>query len=222
MDTFLLRFRLESDATFGRGDGVAGLVNEEVQHDEYGLPYLSGRALKGLFRAECADILFALGAGAPSQAERWGKAAQRLFGDAGSVTADSAILRIGDARMPQDLRAAIAQDVEGKSISRAEVLETLTALRRQTSMNPETGAPMKDTLRTMRVIIRKTPFEAELEFLEPATDDDKALLAACVKAFRRAGTAKTRGRGRLAAELFEAGSSSAVTHFKLFSTAVKA
>jgi len=60
MMTFLLKFTLESDATFGRGDGVAGVVDSEVQHDPYGFPYLGGRALKGLLGDECANILFAL------------------------------------------------------------------------------------------------------------------------------------------------------------------
>ena len=60
MTTYLLRLTLDSDATFGRGDGLAGVVDAEVQHDDNGLPYLGGRALKGLLAEECANILFAL------------------------------------------------------------------------------------------------------------------------------------------------------------------
>lgn len=60
MRTYWLKFTLKSDATFGRGDGVAGMVDSEVQHDSYGLPYLGGRTIKGLLGEECASILFAL------------------------------------------------------------------------------------------------------------------------------------------------------------------
>jgi len=35
-----LKFMLKTDTTFGRGDGVAGLIDSEVQHDEFGLPFL--------------------------------------------------------------------------------------------------------------------------------------------------------------------------------------
>jgi hypothetical protein len=49
--------------------------------------------------------------------------------------------------------------------------------------------------------LRETPFEVALDFTEEHTDDDLALLAACIKAFRRAGTGITRGRGRLTAAL---------------------
>jgi CRISPR/Cas system CSM-associated protein Csm3 (group 7 of RAMP superfamily) len=197
MSTYLLRFELKSDATFGRGDGVAGVVDVEVQHDEWGCPYLGGRSLKGLLVCECAEILTAL----PEVIRpRWEKAAQRLFGNPGSTLEDSALLFIGDAQLPGDLRTAIAHDVQRGKIRREEVLESLTALRRQTAMD-ESGVPQEHTLRTMRVILRQTLFEAELRFAEKPTEDDLALLAACVKAFRRASTGRNRGRGRLKAEL---------------------
>jgi hypothetical protein len=56
----------------------------------------------------------------------------------------------------------------------------------------------------MRVILRGLVFEANLHFAETPTTDELALLAACVKAFRRGGTGRNRGRGRLAAELCDA------------------
>ena len=48
METYYLKMLLLSDTTFGRGDGVAGLIDQEVEHDPNGFPYLRGRTLKGL------------------------------------------------------------------------------------------------------------------------------------------------------------------------------
>jgi len=212
VNTLWLKFTLLSDATFGRGDGVAGLVDEEVQHDEHGLPFLNGRTLKGLLAAECAEILFALERIQPNQMARWTRAAQGLFGNHGSRADDIARLRVGDAQLPDDLRTAIAEDFRrDKNLTRAEVLESLTTIRKQTAMDPKTGAPLENTLRASRVILRQTPFWARLDFATPATDDELALLAACVRAFRRAGTARTRGRGRLHADLFVPNQPNAVT-----------
>jgi CRISPR/Cas system CSM-associated protein Csm3 (group 7 of RAMP superfamily) len=215
MNTYILRFVLESDATFGRGDGLAGVVDVEVQHDEWGCPFLGGRALKGLLVSECAEILAAL----PDAVKpRWQAAAQRLFGSPGSGQQDNALVSIGDARLPDDLRAAIRQDIEKEngSLKPQEVLESITALRRQTAID-ETGVPLEHTLRTVRVILRGTPFEACLNFSASPSQDDLALLAACVKAFRRAGTGRNRGRGRLKAELLDS-SGRPITdeHFKVF------
>jgi CRISPR/Cas system CSM-associated protein Csm3 (group 7 of RAMP superfamily) len=225
MNSLIVKFTLESDATFGRGDGVAGLVDQEVQHDRYGLPLLNGRTLKGLLRAECAEILFAIGRALPEQFARWERAAEHLFGLHGSGTEEAALMRVGDARLPPDLRDAITEEWRGKNhATRAEMLESLTTLRRQTAMDPTTGAPQKETLRTMRVIIRNTPFEARLDFRQDPQPDDLALLAACVKTFRRAGTGRNRGRGRLNADLYSGDSNNPITpeHFAHFTEAMKA
>lgn len=226
--SYILRFILETDAIFGRGDGVAGVVDAEVQHDEYGCPYLGGRSLKGLLVNECSSIWNVLPEGIRP---RWETPAQRLFGNPGSGLDDGALLIIGDAQLPPDLRNLIIQEIQKSKIAceneakrkqieakmREDVLESITALRHQTSINDETGVAREHTLRTIRVILRKTPFEAELYFQRRPSEDDLALLAACIKAFRRAGTARNRGLGRLSAEIFDA-SSQAITekYFAIF------
>lgn len=216
-----LRFDLLSDGAFGRGDGVAGLVDAEIQHDEYGLPYLSGRTLKGLLAAECAEILDALRRScrsrSPDPLAPWEQAARWLFGVPGSVADTRGHLFVWDACLPSDLRRAIrfefddaARDEKKKDklpVKHYELylrnLESLTTVRSQTAMEAETGAPLRNSLRTMRLIVRETPFIARLDFdgaPEPAATQ---LLAACVVAFHRAGTGRNRGKGLLRADLYE-------------------
>ena len=117
MESYRLRLNLLSDATFGRGDGVAGVVDAEVQHDPTGLPYLAGRTLKGLLGAECADIVFAVQQAKPDQDARWAAAAERLFGRRGGALAGEANLRVGSAQLPADLRRRIAQDIGDGPVS---------------------------------------------------------------------------------------------------------
>ena len=218
--TFWLKFILKSDATFGRGDGVAGAVDSEVQHDAYGLPYLGGRTLKGLLGEECANILFALEC--QGQAHPWKDVAKRLFGNPGSQDTDQSLMHVGDARLPENLRQAVRQGVERGELTREQVLHSLTAIRRQMAVDAKTGAPRKETLRATRVILRETPFEAALTFLTDPTPDDLALLAACVKAFRRAGTGRNRGRGEVEAWLYDAqGRDVTNEHFTRFQQAIE-
>jgi len=217
METYILSITLESDATFGRGDGVAGLVDAEVEHDGYGMPYLRGRTLKGLLSEECANILFALG----ECASHWYEAAQRLFGRPGSKIADKANMRVGNASLPDGLRAAIVADVDADRYREDDVLESLTAIRRQTAVD-ESGVPDEGSLRAMRVVLRQTAFEARLSFAKPPTQDDLALLSACVLALRRVGTGRNRGRGRVTARLFDAGGEDVTqTHFTRFEEVVR-
>jgi len=198
MTTYWLRFALKSDATFGRGDGIAGMIDSEVQHDAYGLPYLGGRALKGLLGEERANIIFSLKA--QGKAQHWQETAQRLFGKPGSQDNDQSLLHICDAHLPYELCQAVKRGFDRNELKRDEILRSLTAIRQQTAMDID-GTPKKETLRSMRVILRMTPFEAALMFVKDPKPDDLAFLAACIKAFHRAGTGRNRGRGELEARL---------------------
>ena len=198
-----IHIKLKSDATFGRGDGVVGLVDEEVEHDACtGLPFLRGRTLKGLLAEECANILYALRRQNSLAYLRLEDAARFLFGQPGSTLEDEARMHVGPALLPEALRVAIEADIRRGDLKPADVLEALTAIRRQTAVDEETGAPEEGSLRSMRVVLRDTPFIAELNFDEEPDQTTKALLAACVLSLRRAGTGRNRGRGRLAARLY--------------------
>jgi hypothetical protein len=195
MTTYYLRLHLQSDTTFGRGDGVAGWIDAEVEHDEYGLPFLRGRALKGLLVEECAHLLFALGVHNEPETDLY-KAALKLWGQGGSDLAGSGGVIVGDARLPEDLRQACRAAIAGKSLTRQEILASLTALRRQTALDVR-GAPLPESLRAMRVVLRDTVFEAELRLDSVLDDCQLGLLAASVKSLRRVGTGRNRGRGRV-------------------------
>ncbi|MDK2882199.1 MAG: hypothetical protein PWP58_535 [Bacillota bacterium] len=199
-----IHITLKSDATFGRGEGVAGLVDEEVEHDpETGLPYLRGRTLKGLLVEECANILYALERQNSKALARLQQAAGFLFGRPGSTLDDDARMHVGPALLPEELRQAVEAHIKHKKLTPSEVLESLTAIRRQTAVAEETGAPEEGSLRSIRVVLRETTFIASLDFDEDPDEDAKALLAACVFCLRRAGLGRNRGRGRLKARLLD-------------------
>lgn len=212
---YTIHITLISDATFGRGDGVAGLVNQEIEHDSLGLPFLRGRTLKGLLNEECANILFALSRQHKDTSgvmRQWHGSAQRLFGRSGSGVGDAAWVHYSNAQLPLPIRDAVAYGLENSDgrtpgLEADDIIQSLTAIRRQTALD-EMGVPINTTLRSMRVVLRNTPFESEVAFQHSVEqnnliEQDLALLAACVKAWQRAGTGRNRGRGRLAAALYD-------------------
>jgi hypothetical protein len=221
MQTYKLHITLKSDTTSGRGDGVAGLVDVEVEHDRYGMPYLRGRSLKGLIVEEWANLRFALQS-AGVDLQRWDDAAYGLFGQPGSTLDDGATLHVGHARLPEDLRQAIIADIRQEKYQPADVLDALTAVRYQTAIDLS-GTPETGTLRSMRVILRETPLEATLRFAEAPSDDALALLSACTRAVRRLGTGRNRGRGRVEMRLHD-GDAQPITdkHLETFAQEVRA
>lgn len=214
-----LRLHLESDATFGRGEGLAGLVDEEVEYDvATGLPFVRGRTLKGLLVEECANVLFALQTAGSSALPALEVSAERLFGRPGSDLKSAALLHFGPAMLPQELREAVRSAIERDGLKPADVLESLTTIRRQTAINEERGVPEKGSLRSMRVVLRQTSFWAWLDFANDPEEDDLALLAACVLSVRRGGIGRNRGRGQLCLRLLdEQGADITITpHFEHF------
>jgi len=196
MNQCLLQLTLQSDATFGRGNSIPGLVDRDVALDPDGCPYLHGRTIKGLLSESCADILYALG----EQEGIWTNAADALFGIPGSKHNTQGILQVGHAHLPSDLRQAIQYEIATNHWTRNEIVESLTSIRQQTAIEVG-GAPDPHTLRSVRVVIRNTVFHATLDFRREPTEGEQGLLAACVKGLRRAGTARNRGRGRVSAAL---------------------
>ncbi len=200
----ILKLTLVSDTTFGRGDGVSGLVDQEIEYDSAtGLPTVRGRTLKGLLVEECANILFALKG--TQAGERLAEAAQRLFGKGGSTLADGGALHVGTAQIEKlELRQAIADDIAAGRLQADEVLETFTTIRRQTAIDEATGTPHDGSLRSSRVLLRETVLSAPLSVELPGDDADAlALLCACAAGLRRGGAGRNRGRGRLCAEVVD-------------------
>ncbi len=202
MVDYYITLELESDATFSRGDGIAGMLNQEVQHDEYGCPYISGKTLKGLLVASCAEIMMSLKK--MNQDAAWCEPAGRLFGKAGSSEVGQALMHVGDAKLPWDLRQALLYDwVEYKKMRPEEILDSMTAIRSQTKVDEETQAAANGSLRSDRVILKGMYFEAVLVFDDKPQKEELELLSACVKATCRAGSNVSRGRGRLIAKLLD-------------------
>lgn len=203
METYLLRITLLSDTTFGRGDGLAGLVDQEVEHDAFGFPYLRGRTIKGLLSEECDAIVAHL-----RESTSWNAALRRLFGSAGSTHSEVSHWHIGDAQLPEDLRQAIATQQMSRSLTSTRVLDSLmvldslTAIRRQTAIDASTGTPEEGSLRAARVVQRNLVFTSRLQ-VNVVHDDDLKLLAAGVLALRRLGAGRNRGRGRVQCAVYE-------------------
>lgn len=192
---------LKSAATFGRGDGVPGLVDREIEHDGNGFPFLRGKTLKGLLAESAANVVYAVCK--DDEESEWFKSKSSLFGIGGSGLAGRGILHIGDAQLPESLRAEVKKSIKRKELTPDDVLYSLTGIRRQTAINAD-GAPDHATLRSMRVLLPGVTLEAPISFAGKAdepTPTQLQLLAAAVLDFRHAGTSRNRGRGWLKAVL---------------------
>ncbi|MBD2295126.1 RAMP superfamily protein [Anabaena sphaerica FACHB-251] len=219
MSKYTIKITLLSDTTFGRGDGVAGLVDQEVEHDRYGFPYLRGRTLKGLLSEECDNLVAVLSD--ENQRQHWQKISNELFGVPGSTLGTQGKIHLGDACLPSDLRTEIAAQIDSEEkkkqndkkykpkLTSTDILESLTTIRRQTAIDTETGISADHSLRSARVILRELIFESNILFeteLDENSDDDQdmlALLTVGTLALRRIGSGRNRGKGHVKCSLYD-------------------
>lgn len=196
MSSYSFYLKLLSDSTFGRGDGIAGIIDQEVEQDTYGFPFLRGRTLKGLLREECDNLVDIL---PPAHQAFWKEKLALLFGVPGSSLSAIGKLHVGDAQLPVDLRQVVATEIQDKKLTSTEVLNSLTTLRRQTAIDIDTGVASDNSLRTHRVILRDLVFEAslDLDIAQDKLEDSIALLSAGAQALRRVGSGRNRGKGHV-------------------------
>jgi CRISPR/Cas system CSM-associated protein Csm3 (group 7 of RAMP superfamily) len=212
---YKLKIKLLSDTTFGRGDGVAGLVDQEVEQDKYGFPYLRGRTLKGLLSEECDNLINILPD--KSQKNYWENIACDLFGIPGSKLKTIAAMHVGDACLPDDLRQVVAYEIDSKQLTNKDVLTSLTTIRRQTAIDWEDAIADEGSLRSFRVVIRELEFQADLLFETQPSDEMLSLLVLGKLALRRLGSGRNRGRGHVCCTLHD-GDDNEITqqYLKLF------
>mgnify|MGYP001112123370 CR=1 FL=1 len=185
-----IKIELLSDAVFSRGEGTAGVVDIEIEHDELGLPFLGGKTIRGLLRdswlsmRHCFSDLI--------------EAEERIFGPEADCY-ERSILRIGDAVVDEKTRRWIewAETRKNHPIPPSTVLSALTDIRRQTSEDRRTGAPAETTLRAVRVVIRGLVLWSPLHWLLEPTSRDVRCLSLALLATRHAGLGRNRGRGHI-------------------------
>lgn len=221
MPIYQLQIKLLSDTTFGRGDGLPGSIDREIEHDRYGLPYLRGRSLKGLLSEEVDNLLYNLsrieGTSKPPQA--WIDARNRLFGRSSGYITESAAIHYGDATYSENIRQTVMEAIRDDRVTRQDVLDALTAIRRQTAIETvgeSYGVPVDYSLRSMRVLLRETVLTARLSTPVTLSDREEGLLSAGVMALRRGGTGRNRGRGWLKCDLLVGNQSILETRFDTF------
>ncbi|MCM1168035.1 MAG: RAMP superfamily CRISPR-associated protein [Ruminococcus sp.] len=172
-----LRITLKSDICPASGDGFSLTIDTDVCYDEFGLPIIPSRRLKGCM-LEAARYI--------------GSDDADIFGVSGGKSGGA--LRIGNAVL-ENYRS-LREQAKRSGKSAQQILSLFTSVRASTAIENDTAK--KESLRFMRVINRCSPFdEAELTFTAPIEIDEKFFdsLERICRATRNIGYKRSRGFG---------------------------
>ncbi|HZW68118.1 MAG TPA: RAMP superfamily CRISPR-associated protein [Pseudogracilibacillus sp.] len=188
-----IEIKLLSETIFG-GDGVQReTVDIDLQSDEYGLPFLSGRTLKGLLRREAQWYVNQL---PPSHQEAYEKALGQLFGEADEGVEhreNYQALKFGIAKLSDEIYKLI----ERENLPSRNVFDAVTLVRSMTSIDNETGTAQDGSLRQARVMQRDYSLFAPIFVNRKLSKEEKDLLETSVKLLRHLGMMRKRGKGQV-------------------------
>ena len=190
-----IHITLYSDFCSGNGYSYYGTIDSEAEHDDFGLPFIPARRLKGCLR-ECARLLRDSGLWEEST-----DPLNYLFGVSGDDSTKG--IRIENAYISgyEQIEVGLKLLQENKEIKKYispdEVLDLFSDVKAQTRM--ENGVADDNSLRFTRIIHQFSPFNKEnrLEFIAkveyPDGQEDK--LKQICKALRHIGMNRNRGLG---------------------------
>ena len=164
-----LRIELKSDLSSGSGYSYAGLIDSDISYDQYGIPVILGRRLKGCMRETAESTLYRF---------ITDDEVKRIFG-AGKYNHTTGIM-IGNA-YPMNAQQ-VRKEIEcintcdmfkafREYITQNEILDAYTSVKAQTAINKESQTAVDNSLRYTRVVNDVSPidgsplvFEADIEF----------------------------------------------------------
>ena len=184
------------------GSGGSGaIVDDEIVHDQYGLPYLPARRIKGLLRESAAEVC-EMGAGLIALRD-----VHQIFGamndkrqQAGDI--GESIIKVRNCTLADSSTIQAWLQWCGSQYSEIinpqTVLSWFTAIRRQTAI--EKGVAVENTLRSYRVIARPVTFTGNIEAVAHEALVERVLALACAN-LRHMGSLRNRGLGEVTCRL---------------------
>lgn len=172
---------LKSNLCASSGQSFSSVVDNDIVTDNFGLPYIPARRIKGCLR-EAAEYIES-------------KATDRLFGVKGSEC--SGALKIGNGYL-KDCEALKAVLSARDDCSKQRITEVFTDIKAQTAIADDT---VKDgSLRFTRTLSHYLPYNnaEETSFVFSVSgvgDNDKKEFERICKALRHIGLMRTRGLG---------------------------
>lgn len=191
--------KIETLSPLHLGGGKADvIIDAEIVHDEYGMPYFPAKRLKGLLYESALEM-------AEISGEAWFTIAQlkALFGQGEDAEAGFVLENL---YLPEyeELRSGwkyLSEKYQGL-FTHKDVLETYTELRYQTKIDKKTGTADDGSLHNMRLVDAGTTFVGNVKlFVDDAVNEK--ILELAVKNLRFVGAKRNRGCGNVRCSIQE-------------------
>jgi len=202
MRKLTLKIKTRSEVLVGSGEGWGATIDSDIVFDEYGLPYLPAKRIKGVLResaVEVAEMFSGIDPCLEKKVESLFSIDKRGERDFSPVCFDNLYLEEHEKNRKW-LQWAMMEGYPSL-ISKDMILKTFTNIRQQTAIDKD-GIADDNSLRTIRVLKRDISFSGAVQ-VEDGFELDPLCLAA--SNLRYIGTSRNRGFGHIHCELSDKG-----------------
>jgi|GEM_PF-1630534 len=190
----ILVMELLSDLIPGSGASIAGIIDNDVSHDEFGLPYFPAKRLRGILRETASELEFL---GLLEQPD-----IEELFGVAGETSSSTLHIDNGLIDSSNEMVRFLEMVQHGEAykkyrdlFSPQRVLDYFSYTRAQTAV--EGGTAKKRSLRLNRVLRKGLKFSFQVD----CSEEHRGKLDLICKGVHSAGLSRNRGLGEIALSL---------------------
>ena len=196
-----MTIELKSDLCIASGYAYAGSIDSDICYDEWGIPYIPGRRLKGCLRETAETEMRAL---------IEGDCMDRIFGQSRADGTKGIVIEDAFPRGYGEMVKALkkirkSSDKELKEIlTQQRVLEEFSTVKAQTALD-EDGVADDQTLRYTRTVnqyisdVEKMVFETSVSY--DLNEAEKKILGYIVSATKHIGLYRNRGLGNVKCRL---------------------
>ena len=191
MQEYVVKIKSLTEIMPGSGESIPGTIDSDVRYDELGLPYMNAKTVKGHLR-EAMELILAV-----TGSRFAGITADGLLGG-NDPAGDSRIakIRVSDMRLSKAVRDTIQNAEVSGSVTKEEILDSLTRIYVSTKISEKTGTAEAHTLRKYRMLKKGLLFETKIE-AEGLSGKEEELLFMSVRAIQHIGTLKSKGKGNV-------------------------
>ena len=191
---YRLTIDLKSDLCASSGTGLGSLIDADVCYDEYGIPYIPAKRIKGLLKEAAMEYC------------DWDESAtaylDKIFGVEGNNNPGS--IKISNAYI--DSHEEIEESLKcvpkefKRYVDKQKMINLFTNVRYQTAIDDETGTSKDNSLRSIRVVNKGNRFLGDIEL---DSTEEKEFLEKVSKLVTHMGLTRTRGFGEVVLKLEE-------------------
>jgi CRISPR/Cas system CSM-associated protein Csm3 (group 7 of RAMP superfamily) len=197
-----LRLELLSDTLIGSGEGWGANINSDVVFDEFGLPLIPGRRIKGSLRESALEVIEMFEKSGMTRASR--QDIDRLFGKTGkdrpgAISFSNCYL---DDYLSNREWIKWLMKKYPKYFSKEIILHTFSLVRQQTAINAD-GTAKDNSLRSLRVLKKGLVFFGNMETSNTIEPDQLGLLSFAARNLRYLGTNRNRGFGYIGCSVLD-------------------